>query len=49
MSRAFCSCSQTALAKLIDQWMCIDNEDFVDCLFVDFKKAFDVVDHLILF
>ena len=35
--------------KLIDQWMCIDYGDFVGCLFVDFKKAFDVVDHSILF
>ena len=41
---------QTALVKLIDQWMqCINNGDFVGCLFVDFKKAFDVVDHSILF
>ena len=41
---------QTALVKLIDQWMqCIDNGDFLGCLFVDFKLAFDVVDHLILF
>ena len=36
--------------KSIDQWMqSIDNGDFVGCLFVDFKKAFDVVDHSILF
>ena len=35
--------------KLIDQWMqCIDNGDFVGCLFVDFIKAFDVDDHSIL-
>ena len=27
----------------------MDNGDFVGCLFVVFKKAFDVVDHLILF
>ena len=41
---------QTALVKLIDQWMqCIDNGDFVGCLFVDLKKAYDVVDHSILF
>ena len=39
---------QTALVKLIDQWMqCIDIGDFVGCLFVDFKKAFDLVDHSI--
>ena len=41
---------KTALVKLIDQWMqCIDNGDFVGCLFIEFKKAFDVVDHSILF
>ena len=28
---------------------CIDKGDFVGYLFVDFKKAFDVVDHSILF
>ena len=40
---------QTALVKLIDQWMqCIDNGDIVGSLFVDFRKAFDVVDHSIL-
>ena len=40
---------QTALVKLIDQWMsCIDKEDFVGTLFLDLRKAFDVVDHTIL-
>lgn len=40
---------QTALVKLIDQWMtCIDQGDLVGALFVDFKKAFDLVDHAIL-
>lgn len=40
---------QTALVKLIDQWMsCIDKGDIVASLFVDFRKAFDVVDHSIL-
>ena len=40
---------QTALVKLIDQWMqCIDNGDIGGSLFVDFRKAFDVVDHSIL-
>ena len=38
------------MSKLVDQRIqCIDNGDFVGCLFVDFKKAFDVVDHSILF
>ena len=37
---------QTALVKLIDHWMkCIDQEDIIGTLFVDFRKAFDVVDH----
>lgn len=40
---------QTALVKLIDQWMsCIDKGDLVGSLFIDFRKAFDVVDHAIL-
>ena len=40
---------QTALVKLIDQWMsCIDKGDLVGSLFIDFRKAFDVVDHTIL-
>ena len=40
---------QTALVKLIDQWKaCIDNGDIVGTLFIDFRKAFDVVDHQIL-
>ena len=34
---------------LIDQWMaCLDKGDFVGALFIDFRKAFDVVDHSIL-
>ena len=40
---------QTALDKLIDQWMpCIDKGDFVGTLFLDLRKAVDVVDHTIL-
>ena len=40
---------QTALIKLIDQWMSsIDKGDLVGSLFIDFRKAFDVVDHEIL-
>ena len=37
---------QTALVKLIDQWMaCIDKGDIVGSIFIDFRKAFDLVDH----
>ena len=40
---------QTALVKLIDKWLsCIDKGDIVGTLFVDFRKAFDLVDHSIL-
>ena len=40
---------QTALIKLIDKWMeCIDKGDIVGTLFLDFRKAFDLVDHKIL-
>ena len=37
---------QTALVKLIDQWLaCIDKGDIVGSIFIDFRKAFDLVDH----
>ena len=37
---------QTALIKLLDQWMSyIDVGNIVGSLFIDFRKAFDVVDH----
>ena len=40
---------QTALVKLIDQWMsCIDKGDTGGSLCIDFRKVFDVVDHTIL-
>ena len=42
------SCN-TALVKLIDQWMAsIDKGDIVGTLFIDFRKAFDMVDHSLL-
>ena len=40
---------QTALIKLIDSWLeCIDKGDMIGALFLDFRKAFDIVDHSIL-
>ena len=40
---------QTALVKLIDDWIKhIDNGEMVGALFIDFRKAFDLVDHSIL-
>ena len=40
---------QTALVKLIDQWMAgIDKGDTIGSMFIDFRKAFDLVDHKIL-
>ena len=40
---------QTALVKLIDQWMiCIDKGDIIGATFIDFRKALDLVDHKIL-
>ena len=42
------SCN-TALIKLIDQWMeSIDKGDIIGSLFIDFRKAFDMVDHPLL-
>ena len=42
------SCN-TALIKLIDQWMeSIDKGNRVGSLFLDFRKAFDMVDHTLL-
>ena len=40
---------QTALVKLIDEWIkCIDKGEMIGALFIDFRKAFDLVDHNIL-
>ena len=40
---------QTARVKLIDRWMdCIDKGDMIGTLFLDFRKAFDLVDHATL-
>ena len=40
---------QTALIKLIDQWMsCINKGDIVGTLFLDFRKASDLINHSIL-
>ena len=40
---------QTALIKLIDSWIeCIDNRNMIGALFLDFRRAFDLVDLSIL-
>ena len=40
---------QTALIKLIDSWVeCIDKGNLVGALFLNFRKAFDIVNHSIL-
>ena len=39
----------TALIKIIDKWLEeLDNGNFTAILFLDFKKAFDTVNHNIL-
>ena len=40
---------KTALVKLIEKWMTsIDNGVIVGTLLIDFRKAFDMVDHILL-
>ena len=47
--RPYHSC-QTALVNLIDKWLYeMNNGNTNRNVFLDFKKAFDVVDHDILF
>jgi hypothetical protein len=46
--RSFHSC-QTALTSLVDEWAsAIDNNKLVGILLIDFRKAFDLVNHNIL-
>ena len=41
---------QTALIHLVDKWLCNMNEDkFSAALFIDFAKAFDVIEHDLLY
>ena len=40
---------QTALTSVVEQWLSnINNDEFNGVIFVDFKKAFDVIDHNLL-
>ena len=40
---------ETALVKMIDNWLqALDKGDLVGVIFIDFQKAFDLVDHEIL-
>ena len=40
---------QTALKSLVEQWLTnINNNEFNCAIFVDFRKAFDVIDHDLL-
>ena len=40
---------QTALTSFVEQWLTnINNNEFNGAIFVDFKKAFDVIDHGLL-
>ena len=40
---------QTALTSLVEQWLSnINNNEFNGVIFVDFEKAFDVIDHNLL-
>ena len=40
---------QTVLTSLVEQWLSnINNDEFNDVIFVDFKQAFDVIDHNLL-
>ena len=40
---------QTALTNLVDQWLTdINNDQFSGVIFIDFKKAFGVIDHSLL-
>ena len=41
--------TESALIRMIDSWLKAINEgNMVGCVFVDFRKAFDLVDHKIL-
>ena len=40
---------ESALLSMVDSWLsALDNDKLVGVLFIDFQKAFDLVDHEIL-
>ena len=39
---------QTALIKIVHAWLALDEGNVIGTVFLDFKKAFDLVDHKIL-
>ena len=37
--------TETALIRLTDQILTMDNDQLTGLVFIDFRKAFDVIDH----
>ena len=40
--------TETALIRLTDQILTMDNDELTGLVFIDFRKAFDVIDHELL-
>ena len=40
--------TETALIRLTDQILTMDNDQLTGLVFIDFRKAFDVIDHELL-